>query len=136
MGVERRVSARREISPLEVSAITSLDSVTPVAREGHIVDASATGFRLQIHRTSFVPKFLRENLNLDCLVGEKVLLHIPLMNLEIAGIIARAKHLGHGQFDIAIDYTDDAPEYWRECLLELLPMPGEIEENSPLPDPE
>ena len=127
MSVERRVAARREIEPLAVHSITSLDTVAPVAREGEIVDASSSGFRLKLHRTAFVPKFLRENLNLDCLVGERVLLHIPLMNLEIAGQIARTHHVGKGHFEIAVDYTEDAPEYWRECLLELLPLPGEFE---------
>jgi hypothetical protein len=128
MSVERRAAARRDIDPLEVTSITSLDSITPVAKIGHIVNASSSGFKLQVHRTELVPKFLRETLDLSCLVGEKVLLHIAMMNLEIAGVVVRASHVGHGLFDMALDYTEDAPLYWRECLLDLLPEPGEFED--------
>jgi hypothetical protein len=43
------------------------------------------------------------------------------MNLEIGGVVARTKFLGKDGFIVAIDYTEDAPDYWRECLMDLLP---------------
>ena len=49
------------------------------------------------------------------------------MDLDITGIIVRTKHCGEGIFEVGIDYTSDAPEYWRECLCDLLPKPGELE---------
>jgi glycine cleavage system aminomethyltransferase T len=50
------------------------------------------------------------------------------MNIEISGRIARTKLLGKQGFEIGIDYAEDAPEYWRECLVDLLPAPGEFDE--------
>jgi hypothetical protein len=35
--------------------------------------------------------------------------------------------LGKKGFYVAIDYSEEAPEYWRECLMDLLPNPGELD---------
>jgi len=109
--------------------MSSLESLTKLTRGGNIVEASTTGFLVRVKREDLVPVALRKNLTLDPLVGSKVLLHLPQMNLEISGIIARTQLIGKQGFEIGIDYTDDAPEYWRECLVDLLPAPGEFDEN-------
>jgi hypothetical protein len=43
------------------------------------------------------------------------------MELEIDGCISRTRFIGSGLFEIAIDLSEDAPEYWRQCLVDLLP---------------
>jgi len=127
MDRNRRVAPRREISPLEVSSVSSLENLAKIARYGEIVEASTTGFLLMVRREDLIPIALRRNLTLDNLVGGKILLHLPQMNIEISGKIMRTKLLGKQGFELGIDYTDDAPEYWRECLVDLLPAPGEFE---------
>lgn len=122
----KRQEMRRDLEPIRVDSITSLDWVSPIARGGSIVNASASGFKLILHRTDFVPKYLRSNLSLDSLIGERVLIFIRDMNLEISGSVARTKHIGSGEFELAVDFSEDAPQYWRECLLDLLPSPGEF----------
>lgn len=122
-----RVAPRREITPLEVSSMSSLENLTKIARQGQIVEASTTGFLLLVKRENLIPSILRKNLTLESIHGAKVLLHLPQMNIEIAGRIARTKLLGKQGFEIGIDYAEDAPEYWRECLLDLLPAPGEFD---------
>lgn len=129
MKKEKRIAPRRDIDPIEVSSMTSLEMITPIARGGQLVNASTSGFGMRVHRTDFIPKYLRENLNMDALVGEKVLIFIQMMNLEIAGVITRAKHKGQGVFELALDYTEEAPLYWRECLVDLLPNPGELQSD-------
>lgn len=124
----KRVAPRREITPLKVSSISSLENLAKIAREGEVIEASTTGFLLIIRREDLIPSNLRKNLTLDMLIGSKVLLHLPQMNLEISGRVARTKLLGKQGFELGIDYTDDAPEYWRECLVDLLPAPGEFDE--------
>jgi hypothetical protein len=126
MSSERRSAARREIDPLKVSSMSLMEDVTKISRGGVIIDASKTGFLLEVRRDDLVPKALRANLNIDTIVGQRVLLYLPQMNLELSGKVARTKFVGKNGFEIAIDFTDDAPEYWRECLLELLPLPGEL----------
>lgn len=129
MFANRRVAPRRDISPLAVSSVASLENLAKVARYGEIVEASITGFLLVVKREDLVPTALRRSLNIDTLVGQKVILHLPQMNIEVSGVIARTKLLGKKGYEIGIDYTDDSPEYWRECLLDLLPVPGEFDEQ-------
>ena len=82
-----------------------------------------------IDREDLVPLEFRRNLNLDALIGHKVFIHLNELNLEISGRVARTRFAGKSGFEIGIDYSDDAPEYWRECLVDLLPAPGELDEN-------
>jgi hypothetical protein len=127
MQANRRVAPRREITPLEVSSMSSLENLAKIARSGEIVEASTTGFLLIVRREDLIPSVLRKNLTLESIHGQKVLLHLPQMNIEISGRIARTKLLGKQGFEIGIDYAEDAPEYWRECLVDLLPAPGEFD---------
>jgi hypothetical protein len=127
MQANRRVAPRREISPLEVSSISSLENLAKIARYAEIVEASTTGFLLIVKREDLIPAALRKNLTLESIHGTKVLLHLPQMNIEISGRIARTKLIGKKGFEVGVDYAEDAPEYWRECLLDLLPAPGEFD---------
>lgn len=122
-----RVAPRKEVSPILVSYLTSLQDFTRIARNCEIVEASSSGLLLLIKREDLLPPALRKTLSLDVLVGENIFMHLQDMNLEISGRIARTQLLGKKGFHLAIDYSDDAPEYWRECLMDLLPSPGEME---------
>lgn len=125
--VNRRVAPRKEVTPITVSYITSLSDFTKIAKNCEIVEASATGLLLLIRREDLIPASLRRTLNLDMLLGESIFMHLEDMNLEISGCIARTQLLGKKGFHVAVDYSGDAPEYWRECLMDLLPIPGELD---------
>ena len=129
MKTEQRESQRKQLHTINIESLTSLDQFSLLARTGKIVDASATGFLLHIDRKDFVPKVLRDNLSIECIHDERVKMSIREMNLEVDGKIARTKLIGKGVFEIAIDFSDTAPAYWRECLLDLLPVPGEFEDS-------
>ena len=126
MGAERRIIDRKTVDSIHVSEITSLHSYQLIASEGYIVDASARGFLMVVTRKDLVPQEFRDNLNLDSLIGTILCLYLPQMNLDLDGKVVRAKHIGRGVFEIALEFSDDIPEYWRECLVDLLPEPGEI----------
>ncbi len=121
---ERRGSQREVVEPLEIRGFTSLDHMTQLSRKGWLVEASTRGFLLEVDRKDLAPKVFRDSLSLQELEGDRVYLTIDAMNLEIGGTIARTKRLTKDRWQIAIDFSEDAPEYWRECLLELLPRPG------------
>lgn len=127
LNTAKRSAPRKDITPLCVSSVSSLENLAKISRGGEIIEASTSGILLMLKREDLVPTALRKNLNLDALVGDKVLLHLPDLNLEISGRIARTRFVGKEGFEIGIDYTEDAPEYWRECLVELLPAPGEFD---------
>ncbi|MFZ4404149.1 MAG: hypothetical protein ACOYOK_08620 [Pseudobdellovibrionaceae bacterium] len=123
----RRNAYRKEITPLQVSSISSLENLAKIARNAEVIEASSSGLLLIVKRESLIPVALRKNLNIDSLVGNKVSIHLSDMNLEIAGTITRTQLLGKKGYHVAVDYTEDSPAYWRECLMDLLPAPGEID---------
>lgn len=122
-----RVAPRKEVTPISVEYLTSLDNLTKIARDLHVVEVSSSGLLLQCERDSLIPASLRKNLTIDSLVGDHVFLRLADMNLEISGVVVRTQLVGKKGYIIAVDYSDDAPEYWRECLADLLPTPGEID---------
>lgn len=123
---ERRVAARKIVDFIRIAELTSLSSYSVIAREGVIMDASPSGFLVVVERTQLATKELRENLTLKPMVGHQVVMYLPQMNLDLDGTVTRADHVGKGRFEIAITFSPDVPEYWRDCLVELLPAPGEI----------
>lgn len=125
-----RSAPRKEVEPIKVSYMASLDNLAKIAKNCEIVEASSTGLLLTVSRNDLIPQSLRGNLNLDSLIGNRVYLKLEPMNMEISGEIKRTKFLGKQGFHVAVDYSDDAPEYWRECLMDLLPRPGELEKDT------
>lgn len=126
MKTDRRIAARKVVDFIHVNELTSLSSYSVIAHEGVIIDASQSGFLLRIERSQLVPKEYRENLSLEKLIGHQIVMYLPQMNLDLDGTIIRADHKGKGSFEIACTFSPDVPEYWRDCLVELLPAPGEI----------
>jgi hypothetical protein len=127
MKSEKRYFDRKNLEPLAIQGLISIADITPIADGGYLVEASPSGFRLEIMRDDLCDPLLKKNLNLDDIVGLQVSIFIPAMDLDVTGLIARAKYMGNSKFEIGIDYTSDAPEYWRECLCDLLPSPGELD---------
>lgn len=127
---KNRIAYRKETEAISVSNLTALDHFAQIARTAHIVDISATGIQLHIHRDDIIPDILRNSLSLDSLIGEHIMMEIELMNLDIDGLITRTKSIGQGWFELGIDYSAGAPEYWRECMVDLLPAPGEFDSES------
>ena len=123
----RRVAPRKEVTPIHVSYLTSLDDFAKIAKNCEINEASSSGLLLLIKREDIIPQALRKTLSLDALIGDRVFMHLEEMNLEVSGVITRTQLSGKKGFYVAIDYSEDAPEYWRECLMDLLPAPGELE---------
>lgn len=117
-------AVRENLEPLPIRGLTSIDHMTLLARRGWLVEASTTGFLLEVERRDLAPKTFRDSLSLRELEGDKVYLMIDSMNLEVGGVIARTHRVSKDRWQIAIDFREDAPEYWRECLVELLPKPG------------
>lgn len=117
-------AAREDLEPLPIRGLTSIDHMTLLARKGFLVEASTTGFLLEIERRDLAPKIFRDSLSLQEIEGDRVYLMIDAMNLEVGGTITRTKRVNKDRYQIAVDFREDAPEYWRECLLELLPRPG------------
>lgn len=122
---ERRIAPRKDINFIPVKNLATLNPFTVICKNAELVDASSTGFLLYIQRKNLLPKGLRSHLSLKNLEGERIMLKIEGMELDMDGFISRTKFIGDGTFEVAIDFSSDAPEYWRECLVDLLPGTGE-----------
>ena len=128
MKAERRLNNRKEVYPLKISSLAVVESMAKLVRHGSIINASTQGMLLHIRREDIIPRALKNSLSLESLVGDLVVIKIEEMNLELSGTITRTRLLGKEGFGLALDYTNDAPEYWRECLMDLLPTPQEFNE--------
>lgn len=126
MRSEKRFFERQDIDPLAIQGLIAINDLTPIADGGFLVEASTSGFRLLVDRRNLCDPVLRENLSIGEIEGIQISIFIPAMDLDITGLITRTKYCGDSVFEIGIDYTSDAPEYWRECLCDLLPKPGEL----------
>lgn len=120
-----RSAPRREINvekaKMTIDGLSSLENLEKFVSYGEIIEVSATGILLKVDRKDFSKKELKSNLNIDSIVGKPVYFTIHEMDIEISGTIARTQFVGKGEFTIAIDYRDGDSEYWRECLMDLLP---------------
>ena len=126
MRSEKRYFTRRDVDPIPIQGLITISDLTPIADGGLLVEASASGFKLLVDRDHLCDPIHKEHLNLAEIEGLQVSLFIPAMDLDITATITRTEYVGDSRFVMGLDYTADAPEYWRECLCDLLPLPGEL----------
>ena len=125
--MERRKYVRKLLDPIHISDMQATDRLIVLALYGTILNASATGLLIGVKRGDLSPEMLDPTFPLDVIEGECVTMKIVEMELEIDGRIVRVRHTEQECVEIAVDFTENAPTYWRECLAELLPSLGEIE---------
>lgn len=128
--MDRRTYTRKILDPIHVVDIHAVDRMIDVARYGKIVNTSATGMLIEVRCTDLSPELAQRHLSLEAIEGDTVTMKIVEMELHIDGKIARACYTADAErCDIAVDLTDHAPTFWRECLAELLPSLGEMEQD-------
>jgi hypothetical protein len=124
--MDRRQNPRKPTDPVHVAALKIVDQPTVLAHSGTILNASATGLLIRINRNALSAEGFAALTSLTPGENQHVVMHIVEMTLDIDGRIVRAYQPAPECYEIAIDFTDNAPEYWRECLAELLPGRGEL----------
>jgi hypothetical protein len=128
--MNRRQYDRKLLDPIHVTEIKAPGKSIVLAHHGTILNASASGLLIRILCSDLNAEILRHTIPLHTLEGEPVTMTILEMALDIDGRVVRAHQSAPEWYDIAIDFTDNAPPYWRECLAELLPSLGEIERDN------
>lgn len=124
----RRESDRKVVDAVYFSELSDLGTSEVLASSGHIVDASSSGFLILFHR-DHSHENLKGTLSFDHLLDSHVSLYLPQMEIDLDGKITRTKHIGKGYFEIGIAFSEDTPVFWRECLKDLLPQPGEMDNH-------
>lgn len=127
--MNKRQNRRKDVATIIVEDITALNDYNMIIKEGIIVDASIDGFLMQVNRKDLNNEY-QDTLSLDKMLGMQVALFLPQMNLDLDGFVMRTHHKGNGVFDLYIEFSSEVPDYWRECLVELLPDDEELEDMS------
>ena len=104
---------------IKVDLFSFIKTSDVIAHKAFLFQVSPQGFYLRVNRKDLLSS-LRENLNLDSIHKKDVVLHIPEMDIELDGVVAYTRHIGRGIFEIFIEFFDNAPQYWRQCLLDML----------------
>ncbi len=119
---ENRVNKfRKSISQVDVLNVKNVSSGEVYFSRAMLVDVSPTGLLLRVERENILAMGLRSTLTLSSIIGSSVGFTIEVMDTYLEGSVTRTKLEGHGTFVVAVDFRDDAPEYWRNCLVDLLP---------------
>lgn len=124
--MERRATKRKLTEAIRVEHIMSNKNLKKICQEAYIIDASVRGFLITLNRKNLSQSKLKGSLTLDSLIGESISLYLPQMELELDGTIKVTRHKGKGLFEVFVNFANDTPIYWRECLVDLLPQPGEF----------
>lgn len=122
----KSIAHRKETEAIEVVELRL--NMEEFAETAKIMDISMTGLLLHVHREELLSTETKKKFQLDNVIGEQLFMTIDSMDLEIDGVVTRTKSIGGGWFEVGIDYSAGSPDYWRECLVELLPSPDEIED--------
>lgn len=122
-----RKSARKKTHPIELSKVVLGINQVRFASGGNLIEVSSSGFKITLNRNELSIQKYRNQLNLDDLVGEEIWIHLNDLDLVIDGTVTRTRFLGKGLFEVGIDYSYTAPDYWRDSLVDLLPNPHEFD---------
>ena len=123
---QKRDDQRKPIGQVYFNDLSDLETSMVIAHHGRIADASSSGILILFNRDD-ADQSLRGTLSLDHLIGVKVALFLPQMEVDIDGKITRTQHIGKGTFEIGISFSESSPQFWRESLKDLLPYPGELD---------
>lgn len=129
--MEKRSEYRKTLGAIQFEEFTTLENYKVLIKSGYIVDASINGFLIIVQRDELFDN-LKSNLSLDDLVEKHIALYLPQMQIDLNGYVKRTRHKGNGEFDLYIEFSEDVPDYWRDCLVELLPSTEELEDTSHL----
>ena len=117
---KNRYNYRKPIHKLKVVDLSIFAKYPNFAKSAEILDISVNGMLLLVQR-KHLSKKLKNAFNLQDLEGRYMSLKIETMNLDLDALVVRTKSVDKDHFEVAIDYSESAPEYWRECLFDMLP---------------
>jgi hypothetical protein len=123
----RAHNLRKNVAEVFVLNVKNVSTGEVYFSRAAIMDVSATGLLLKICRDDILALTLRSTLTWAALSNVGVGFTIEIMDTYIEGVVTRTKPEGKGEFLVAIDFREDAPEYWRNCLVDLLPDDSETD---------
>ncbi len=92
-----------------------------IVKKAFVSEVSPKGFNLTFNYQDMVMDSLKFQWDLHTLWHKNIDIYIPDMEMDIEGKVIGAKHLGQGNFEVNMEFSQESPVYWRECLFELWP---------------
>ena len=100
-----------------------------IIKKAFISKLTSQGFDLIFNYRDLVPVFLKSQLHLKYLLGKKLSMYLPLMDIDLEVKVIKSYHIGHGDFKMHTEFFIEIPQYWRECLCELWPTAPQLLKN-------
>jgi hypothetical protein len=122
----RSFKDRKSLTEVDVLNVKNINTGEVYFTRATLVDVSATGLLLRVERGNILSMGLRSALSFDSMVNASVGFTIEVMDTYIEGVVTRTKREDKDTFLVAVDFREDAPEYWRNCLFDLLPDDGNL----------
>ena len=125
----RLQSDRKVVSEIHVLNVKNIANGEVFFSRASVVDVSPTGLLLRVQREDILALSLRSTLTLSHIHNVSVGFTIEVMDTYLEGFISRTKAEGKGDFLAAVDFREDAPDYWRQCFVDLLPTSDDSGES-------
>lgn len=104
---------------IKVSQFSLIKTSDIIAQQAFLFQVSPKGFYLRLDRKD-LPKKLKSNLTLHSICNRDVTMHLPQLDFGLDGTITHTRHIGRGVFELFIQFFDNVPNYWSDCLLDML----------------
>ena len=108
---------------IKACSITLSNEENIVVKKAIVSEVTTSGFKLILNYRDLVPESLKFQLHLHSLWYKNIHIYIPDMDMDWEGRVIGTRHLGKGNFEVNIEFFQEVPKYWRECLFDLWPKP-------------
>ena len=104
---------------LKASSISFLGEENIFLKKALISKLNSRGFNLIFHHRDLVPSALKFRPALHSFWDKSIHTYIPNMEMDLEGRVTGTRRLEKGNFEVNIEFSQETPSYWRECLFEL-----------------
>lgn len=111
----------KEKTGVKATSIALSHEESLIVKKAVVSEVSPKGFNLTFNYQDLIMDSLKFQWGLHTLWYKNIDIYIPDMEMDIEGKVIGAKRLEQGKFEVNIEFSQEAPVYWRECLFELWP---------------
>ncbi len=106
---------------VKACSITLSNEEDIIVKKAFVSEVTPKGFKLILNYHDLVPESLKLQLHLHDLWYKNIHTYIPDMDMDWEGKVIGTQHLGKGNAEVNIEFFQEVPKYWCECLFDLWP---------------
>ena len=110
-----------KIQGVKAASITLSNEDNLIVKKAVVSKVSPHGFNLTFNYRDLVPESLKFQLHLHSLWYKNIHMYIPNMEIDLEGKVIGTRHIGKGNFEVNVEFSEEIPQYWCECLFDLWP---------------